>query len=90
MGGVEGNQWFDKFMDEVGLVFTKVDESIQKVSTLVLLVWSLFDVYALKFKSLWFCLCCVAKRLNLCSFIIIIIIIINAKYMLRIDVDNVF
>ncbi|AEC08919.1 unnamed protein product [Arabidopsis thaliana] len=30
MGGVEGNQWFDKFMDEVGLVFTKVDESIQK------------------------------------------------------------
>ncbi|CAL9235472.1 unnamed protein product [Arabidopsis halleri] len=30
MGGVEDNQWFDKFMDEIGLVFTKVDESIQK------------------------------------------------------------
>ncbi|EOA28918.1 hypothetical protein CARUB_v10025166mg [Capsella rubella] len=30
MGGVDDIQWFDKCMDEIGLVFTKVDETIQK------------------------------------------------------------
>lgn len=52
MGGVEDNQWFDKFMDGIGLVFTKVDKSILKVSTVLLLVWSLHDdVWCPKIKE---------------------------------------
>ncbi|XP_019082516.1 PREDICTED: RNA polymerase-associated protein LEO1-like [Camelina sativa] len=30
MGGVEDSQWVDKFMDGIGLAFTKIDETIQK------------------------------------------------------------
>ncbi|XP_019101024.1 PREDICTED: protein PFC0760c-like isoform X2 [Camelina sativa] len=30
MGGVDDSQWVDKFMDGIGLAFTKIDETIQK------------------------------------------------------------